>query len=200
MAKKKSEVSKKKKKREEPEEDSEEEEQFEEQEEERQEKSDNEDQSEDEQIQLHDIDEKKVATKESISSLGNCLSEAERLFESIKDDLQRLEKMKATFERKIIADDDEGLFDGEEILEYKASLEFHGQLQRENVKTIVEKINTAKEIWEIKQRTIEQMWNDGVLDDGVVEKWKISMVNYENRIHKIDSKLQFWYGTKPVQE
>ena len=143
-------------------------------------------------IALQDIDKQPDNSEASFSPLKKCIEDAERLFESIKGDLQRLEKMKATYENIVKG----GLFDEAELGEYQSSLTFHKQRQHENIKAIVQKINAAKEVWEHKKQLMGQMWNDGVLDEGVVGKWKMSMSNYEVRIDKIDSKLQFWYGNK----
>jgi len=144
-----------------------------------------------EEITLRDVDVS-VLEIQSLSPLKKHLDEAERIFESIKGDLQKIEKMKIKYEDIVKG----GLFDDDELSEYQKSLQYHAERQHINVKTIVHKLNTAKEIWEQKKKLMGEMWMEGVLDEGVVKVWQVSMSNYENRISRIDTKLQFLYGGK----
>jgi hypothetical protein len=74
------------------------------------------------------------------------------------------------------------------------SVEFNTKQNYQSLIGIVQKLNQAKDMWNAKQRLMTKMWEDGVLDDGVISRWKSSMDEYENRIAAMDAKVSFFQG------
>lgn len=139
-----------------------------------------------------DEEQDNVAEKINPSPLNTCIIEAETLFESLRKYLERVEKMRLNYDRIVQT----GLMDTDEIEEYRKSYTFHANTLKESLQAVVIKINNAKSIWEQKNTLISTLWREGTLDEGVVKKWKDSMTVYENRIAKIDEKLQLWSSSK----
>lgn len=147
-----------------------------------------EDENEEESESEEEEESENEDQKDDISPLKTCIEEAEKILFSIEGDLSRISRMKTTFQQMIKC----GLFEAKELDEYNESYKFHATRQNQNIITIVNKVNEAKEIWDKKTELMGKWWKEGVLDEGVVKKWKISMSEYENRIDEIDKKLQFW--------
>lgn len=126
------------------------------------------------------------------SPLKKCLGEAELLFQGLKGDLDRIENMSSSY-AKIVKSQ---LFDDEEVEELAESIRFHSGKVKQAVAGVVEKLNASKEIWNQKKAIMGKLWDQGALDEGVITKWKKSMEGYENRIAKLDSRLELWNNAK----
>jgi hypothetical protein len=114
------------------------------------------------------------------------IQQAESQINAIRGDLKRIAKMKQVYTNEIAVSD---IFEQWEKDEYLSSLQFHVKTHRDAISNIVRSINSAKELWNQKMMIMDKYWKSGILDDGVIEKWKQSMDVYETKIEQLDRLL-----------
>lgn len=125
--------------------------------------------------------------EEGGSVLESLIGEAELLIQDMADDIERLKRMSKAYEEILTG----GLFSSGEIKTYRASLTFHRQNLLSRLSGTVEKINSAKQVWQEKQQMSKNMFEQGILDNGVAEQWNSSLVECSKRIDKLEITINF---------
>lgn len=128
--------------------------------------------------------------EDSISALTKTLNDAEQLYDSIKDDIQCVERMESWYQRALGT----GLFESFELSSHKESIDFHKQRLAKCITAIITKINNAKDLWEKRDEFLHQMYEDNAMDKTLLETTKNTQENFQQRIEKLDAKIEFLYA------
>jgi hypothetical protein len=105
----------------------------------------------------------------------------------MKCDLDRIKKM---YKASLKIAKDERLSRRQKKV-FKQSFDFHKSHAYEKIKDILNSLNSAKIMWEARQSAMKEYFDAGVVDDTVVEDWKVSLDSCKELITKLDEQAEF---------
>lgn len=82
-------------------------------------------------------------------------------------------------------------FTAKEIQDFKDAYEYHRKRLKDIVRTIMQALGQAKELWEEKRNIIVDIHKQGILDKTVAGQWNESLNESLEEIEKLDVQLKF---------
>ena len=147
-----------------------------------------EEEEEEEEEEKEDDDNKKtqVETKKLNIPIDIRLNIVKTEMDKLEEKIRRITIMRKKYKEI----QNSGLFTSDEIKEFHNSYKFHWSQIKGKIQYLNKRLDIVKILWQKKQNNMKSLYEEGVLDDGVCEKWNKNNTYYHDIIMQLDKKLE----------